>query len=411
MTTLQVRVFLVDSLTPYFRNPRRGAVDEIAQSLKKRGQYRPIVVNLGLKTGRVNEILAGNHTWMAARKLGWASIQATTVDVDDEGAAAIVVADNRLADLGTYDSKSLEELLGSLSDTEGLGFSDADLEMLLGGERLSLTDPDEVPSADEVLTRCEPGMVVELGSSRLLCGDATDVELVKTAMQGGLADCVWTDPPYGVDYVGKTPEALTIQNDGASGLSALLSGAFKTLVACSRPGAAVYVAHADEARGVFETALSEAGVSVRQVLVWVKNTFVLGRADYHYRHEPILYGFTPAPAGSGRLGRGGARWLGDNKQSTVFEVAKPTRNSYHPTMKPVELVEHMLANSCPSGGLVLDLFAGSGSTLIAAHRLGMRAVVVELDAKYADVICARYQKHTGVIPRIDGREVDFLSTT
>jgi DNA modification methylase len=156
----------------------------------------------------------------------------------------------------------------------------------------------------------------------------------------------------------------------------------------------------------------QAGIRHRQSLVWVKNSLVLGRADYHYRHEPILegqvappdddwqpiaYGF--AEGGEGRLGRGGPNWFGDNKSSTVFEVARPTANAQHPTMKPVELITRMIRNSCPPGGIVLDLFGGSGSTLIAAHQLGLRAVLVELDPKYADVICRRYEEHTGVFPR------------
>ena len=243
-------------------------------------------------------------------------------------------------------------------------------------------------------------------------------------MLGGEAPvCVWTDPPYGVSYVGKTADALTIENDGRSDLEELLRGAFATLASVCAPGAAVYVAHADSARHVFESELTRAGVRVRQCLIWVKNSLVLGHSDYHYKHEPVLfgvteyieehdpvlYGFTP---GQGRLGRGGTHgWVGDNSQTTVFEVAKPPRNAEHPTMKPVALIEAMLVNSCPKGGLVLDLFGGSGSTLIAAHRLGMRAALVELDPRYADVICRRYQEHTGIMPVRAGVAVDFMGAT
>lgn len=163
----------------------------------------------------------------------------------------------------------------------------------------------------------------------------------------------------------------------------------------------------------FEGALRESGFIVRQNLIWVKNSLVLGRSDYHYRHEPILeaelddgddaarehepvlYGFTPTEPGIGRLGRGGERWHGDNRRSTVFEVDKPARNGEHPTMKPVELVQAMLRNSCPPSGSVLDMFAGSGSTLIAAYLLGMHAYCVELDPKYCDVIVKRWESITG----------------
>lgn len=149
-----------------------------------------------------------------------------------------------------------------------------------------------------------------------------------------------------------------------------------------------------------------AGLVVRQNLVWVKNTLVLGRSDYHYKHEPILYGFVPA--GSGRLGRGGRRWFGDNSQTTVFDFDKPARSAEHPTMKPVALVEAMLANSLPPGGVVFDPFAGSGSTLIAAHARGGRALCVELDPRYADVIARRYEQHTGVVPRLGGEPISFV---
>ena len=218
---------------------------------------------------------------------------------------------------------------------------------------------------------------------------------------------MWTDPPYGVDYVGKTKKALVIQNDTREDLPDLLSGAFRTAVAASRHGAPVYVAYAMREHQIFQDALESAGIIIRQHLVWVKNTMVLSHADYQYRHEPIIYGFTPG--GTGRLGRGGPRWCGDNRATTVFEVDKPPANRDHPTMKPVELIDAMLANSLPTGGLVLDLFGGSGSTLIAAHHRRSRAVLVELDPRYADAICRRWQEHTGIVPvrRVSGEAVDF----
>ncbi|MGV9181822.1 DNA-methyltransferase [Arcanobacterium canis] len=231
--------------------------------------------------------------------------------------------------------------------------------------------------------------------------------LLYEACQGALADCVWTDPPYGVSYVGKTKDALTIQNDGASDLDGLLDDAFATVVNITKAGAPVYIAHADTARVEFETAMRGSGIEFRENLIWEKNTIVLGHSDYHYKHEPILYGFTPG--GEGRLGRGGDRWYGDNAQSTVFVFDKPARNKVHPTMKPVALIQAMLRNSCPPGGLVADVFGGSGSTLIAAVDLGMRAFLVELDPHYADVIARRYEEHTGTTPLINGEEKTFIT--
>lgn len=398
----------VESLSTFDGNPRRGAVDQIARSLEKHGQYRPIVVNAGTKTGRRFEVLAGNHTLLAARSLGWSQIDAAIVDVDDATAKSIVASDNRLADLGDYDDQALFELLDSLDDLSGTGYGDSDVESLRRDlfPPEVLTDPDEAPSvpAEPV---SEAGQVWVLGPHRLLVGDCTDVEAVRGLVLDSPPDCVWTDPPYGVDYVGKTKDALTIQNDSGGGLAQLLRSAFAVIIEVCSPGAPVYVAHPAGALAFeFHSAMHESGLLVRQGLVWLKNTMVMGRSDYHYKHEPILYGFVPAE--SGRLGRGGSRWFGDHSQTSVFEFDKPARNAEHPTMKPVGLIDAMLANSLPPGGVVFDPFGGSGSTMIAAHNRGGRALLVELDPRYADVIIRRFQQYTGIVPMLDGREVSFL---
>lgn len=399
----------MESLSTFEGNPRKGSVEKIAVSLEKHGQYRPIVVNLGSVTGRGREVLAGNHTLMAARSLGWSHVDACVVDVDDDTAKSIVAADNKLADLGGYDDVALFRLLDSLEDLSGTGYSISDLEALRQDlfPPEVLTDPDEAPSVP-----AEPisvaGQIWQLGKHRLLVGDSTDVESVRRLVGDEPPNCVWTDPPYGVDYVGKTKDALTIQNDGAGGLPQLLKDAFSVVAAVCSPGAPVYVAHPDRQRLVFENAMTGAGILVRQELVWVKGSLVMGATDYHYRHESILYGFTPG--GQGRLGRGGERWYGDNSQTTVFEFPRPARNADHPTMKPVALIDAMLSNSLPAGGIVFEPFGGSGSTLIAAHDRGCRAFCVELDPRYADVILTRFQRHTGVVPVCEGEQVSFVET-
>lgn len=397
----------VDSLTTFDGNPRQGSVEQIAKSLSKHGQYRPIVVNVGTETGRGHEVLAGNHTLLAARELGWSHVDACLVDVDDATAKSIVAADNKLADLGGYDDAALFALLDSLDSLDGTGFSISELEKLRQDlfPPEVLNDPDEAPSAPAEAVS-QPGQLWTLGNHRLLVGDSTDLEAVSRLVGDTPPDCVWTDPPYGVDYVGKTKDALTIQNDGAGGLGDLLLKAFTVIAKLCGPGAPVYVAHADTERVTFESAMREAGLLVRQNLIWVKNTMVLGRSDYHYKHEPILYGFVPAD--SGRLGRGGKRWFGGNSQTTVFPFDKPARNAEHPTMKPVALIDAMLANSLPAGGVVFDPFGGSGSTLIAAHDRGCRAFCVELDPRYADVILHRFEAHTGIVPQLDGVPVSFV---
>jgi DNA modification methylase len=407
----------VDGLHTFGGNPRKGAVDQIAKSLEKHGQYRPIVVNRGSSTGRPLEVLAGNHTLLAARSLEWAHIDAAVVDVDDSTAKSIVASDNRLADLGGYDEAALFELLDSLDDLVGTGYGISDLEKMRADlfPPEVLTDPDEAPSVPaEPIS--EPGQIWVLGDHRLLVGDSTDLEAVRRLVGDSPPDCVWTDPPYGVDYVGgnhalsvaerKKQGGQSIQNDGAGGLGGLLGSAFETISAVCKPGAPVYVAHPDRFRMTFEQAMIDSGIVVRQELVWVKGSLVMGRTDYHYRHEAILYGFTAA--GKGTLGRGGERWFGNNSQTTVFEFDRPARNAEHPTMKPVALIDAMLNNSLPPGGIVFDPFGGSGSTLIAAHNRCSRAFLAELDPRYADVILHRFQAHTGIVPKLDGLEVSFV---
>ena len=425
--SLQVSVHPLSELNAYYKNPRRGNTKAIAESLKARGQYKPIVVNIGSLTGRPMEILAGNHTYLAAASLEWPTIEAVTVDVSDAEAAQIVLADNKLADLGGYDDADLLATLQEAGTLEATGYTDQDLTELLRAldEPVGLTDPDDVPDLPEGPTITAECDVWRLGPHVLYVGSSGNIDAVAEAAPAA-ADVIWTDPPYGVSYVGGT--GMTIKNDGADEAVQVFADAVATMLVVARPGAPVYVAHADLMRAEFQRCMREAGILYRQTLIWVKNALVMGRADYHWRHEPILegaiapeapadagdeetfeaiaYGFTPG--GEGRLGRGGPRWYSDNKSSTVFQVPKPKVNGQHPTMKPVELIERMLRNSLPSGGLVFDPFGGSGSTMIAAHRLGARALLCELDPKYADVICRRWQEHTGVLPTRDGVAVSFV---
>ncbi|MCF1597719.1 DNA methyltransferase [Streptomyces muensis] len=409
VTYLGTREIPFDQLERFPGNPRRGDIDAIRGSLRRHGQYRSLVVRALGEDQYV--ILAGNHTHDALKAEGYAAARCEVIECDDDQARRINLADNRLAELGTYDNDALADLLSYLDgDLDGTGYTADDVSALLGTEEepAALTDPDDIPDAPAD-PHSQVGDVWILGRHRLLVGDSTDVSAVEEMLDGDRCDAMWTDPPYGVDYVGKTKDALTIQNDGATDLPELLAGAFAVATVALKPGAPVYVAHADTARITFETAMTDAGWLVRQNLIWAKDTMVLGRSDYHYRHEPILYGFTDAPAGSGRLGRGGERWYGDNAQTTVFEVPKPARNAEHPTSKPVDLITAGLRNSCRPDGLVYEPFGGSGSTLIAAHVTGRSARVVELDPRYADVICRRYQEHTGEQPvlKSTGEPHDF----
>jgi DNA modification methylase len=385
-------------------NPRRGDVAAIRESVRRHGQYRAIVVR---DPGDGPVILAGNHTCDALQAEGYETARCEIIECTDDEARRINAADNRLGELPDpatgerYDRQALADLLEALDgDYEGTGWEAEDLAALLTEtEQLPPGGPgggdDPPPPPEDPVSA--PGDLWVIGPHRLYVGDCTDMTAVETMLAGDQADCMWTDPPYGVEYTGKTNDAFTIRNDGPGDLPALLAGAWAVATAALKPGAPVYIAHPPGPLSwEFAAAFKAAGWQFRQNLVWVKDTMVLGHSDYHYRHEPILYGFTAG--GEGRRGRGAEGWYGDNAQTSVFEIPKPGRNGDHPTMKPPELVQRCLANSCPPRGPAYDPFGGSGTTLVAAHRLRRRAAACELDPRYADVILRRLQAEAGVVP-------------
>ena len=247
-------------------------------------------------------------------------------------------------------------------------------------------DFDPEPRESELLPY---GSLWRLGDHRLLVGDATVAEDVQRLMDGEAADLLLTDPPYGVDYEGRTSEALKIENDDLErdAFFAFLKAAFLNAKNAMHPGAAFYVWHpAGPDLLLFHRALHDVNLGVRQNLVWLKNAFVLGRSDYQYQHEPCVYGWVNGSA---------HEWHSDRKQSSVLEFDRPTRSLEHPTMKPVKLFAYLIGNSSVQGDRVLDLFAGSGTTLIACEELGRRAYVMEKDERYAAVILRRWESLTG----------------
>ena len=324
------------------------------------------------------------------------------LDLDEQESELLLATLDPLASLATPEPEALASLLERVQ-TSSAAVADllASLARGAGLPMLGLRqDPDHVPEAPEPRTR--PGDLWVLGRHRLLCSDATVPENLARLMGRERADVLWTDPPYGVDYVGKTARALTIAGDRRESLRELLEGAFAAAADVLAPGAAIYVCHpAGPLQLEFLRAFVGQGWQLRQTLVWVKDQMVLGHADYHYRHEPIAFGYAQGP---GRRGRGGRRWYGGNDQDSVLEVPRPAASREHPTMKPVELIRRCLANSSPPRGIVLDPFSGSGSTLVACELLGLDGRGVELDPRYCDVIIRRYDELTGQEARLAERD-------
>jgi DNA modification methylase len=384
---LQALAIPINNITLHPRNPRQGDVEAVTASLRRFGQRKPIVVQAGTRY-----VVAGNHLLRAARGLGWTEIAANVQEMDDAEATAFMLADNRTSDLGGYDDSLLAAILAEEAAANNLaatGYDEDAVAALLraAGVAESRGDPDvalDRPTPAELYVR--PGELWALGRHRLLVGDATDAGVVTRLTAGSSIDLLWTDPPYGVDYVGKTAAALTIVNDnlGADGIRVLVTDALR--LAPLRPGGAFYVtAPAGPHHLAFLLALRDTDLAVRQTLVWVKDRFVLGRSDYHARYEPILYGW-----------RNGAAhyFVPDRTQDSVWEIPRPSRSEVHPTMKPVELVERAIRNSSHPGDAVYDPFVGSGTTLIAAETSGRTCLALELDPVYAQVAIERWQAFT-----------------
>lgn len=405
-----------------------ACVERMVAAIERYGFRVPLLVRAD------GEVVDGHLRLKAARQLALTSVPVLLVDdLDDAQVRAFRLLVNRSATWATWNEAALSRELAELQtlhvDLSLTGFEPRELDRFLGA--LALDDEDALDAAPEPPMHpvSRPGDVWLLGGHRLLCGDATLPEAYAALMQGMEADMIWTDPPYNVGYEGK---AGKIKNDAMSDqtFAAFLQRVFQRIAAVVRKGGAVYVAHADAGQlGVaFRQAYLQAGLKLASCLIWRKNTGVLSRADYHWQHEPILYGWRP---GAPHV------WYGDRKQTTVqdafpaavreageeacwhimdgerivrisgrdvrvevltgtvFCEAKPQRNADHPTMKPVALIERMLANSSKRGDVVLDPFGGSGSTLMACERQGRICRTMELDPRFADVIVRRWEEATG----------------
>ena len=374
----------IDLLVPHPLNPNNHPERQIkflAKIMAHQGWRHPITVST-----RSGFIVAGHGRLLAAKLNGWSQVPVDRQDFETEADEyAHLVADNKISELADVDLAMINRDVAQFGpdlDLDLLGIPDFVVEP---AEKFApQADDDEIPERPE--TRTKPGDLYRLGDHRLLCGDSTMADHMARLMGEDRADMVFTDPPYNVDYTGKTKEALKIQNDkmDAESFRRFLTDAFTALFMFTKPGGAIYVAHADSEGYNFRGALVDSGFLLKQCLIWVKQSIVMGRQDYHWQHEPILYGWADG---------GSHSWHGDRKQSTVWNIDRPTKSEEHPTMKPVELVEKALANSTQYGDIVLDAFGGT--TMIAAQKIGRKARLIELDPHYCDVIVARWEKYTG----------------
>jgi len=390
MTQMQVFYKNIDSLNPYTNNSRthsKEQIDQIVASMTEFGFTNPILVDEG------DVIIAGHGRLEAAKHLGLKEVPTITLaGLSDEQKMAYIIADNKLALNAGWDNEKLVSELKNLMeldfDLSLTGFDPEEIEGLMPVEiNEGLTDEDEAPEVPNE-AKTKPGDIYQLGKHRLMCGDSCSTHDMEKLCDGQLVDMWLTDPPYNVAYEGKTKDALKIQNDsmGDDQFRQFLRDAYVTADLVMKPGAVFYIWHADSEGYNFRGAAQDAGWKVRQCLIWKKSTMVMGRQDYHWKHEPCLYGWKE---GAGHL------WATDRKQTTILEFDKPSRNGEHPTMKPVALFEYQMLNNTKGGDIVLDSFGGSGTTMIAAEKNGRVARLMELDPKYCDVIVKRWEDFTG----------------
>lgn len=392
---LRTKQIPIDDVTPHPDNVNEGDVGAITESLGFHGQYRAIVVSE--VTGH---ILAGNHTWMAAKALGWDKITAHLLpDLTPEQERRIMLADNQYARLASTDEQGLVQLLTRLTETPdgllGTGFDGDDLDAMVAELTPQSPGRDTSPSDPPTNPVTQLGDRFKVGPHVVVCGDARNPEVYPDGF-----DLLWTDPPYGVAIGDKNKhlDSLDSLDRGSSGrvtrnldndtlsvdeMQRLWTDALTAALAAASPNTAYYITGpSGDLLYALMTAIRDSGWQQKHLLVWDKGNSTLGRTDYHYRHEPVLYGWNEKHT-----------WYGDRSQHSGFNIPRPSASPLHPTMKPVELIEPMITNSTPQGGLVVDPFAGSGSTALAAHNLNRSAWLIEHDPAYVDVILKRLTDH------------------
>ena len=388
-TTTDMQLVSLDKLVPYVNNARTHSPEQIGKlrsSLREFGFINPIIID------RDFGIIAGHGRVLAAREEGIKEVPCVFVDhLTEAQKKAYIIADNRMALDAGWDEELLrveiEALQAEAFDLSLTGFGSDEIADLLGGDDEEVKDDDyDLTEALEKAAFVEKGDVWVVGKHRLYCGDATNPDDVAKLMDGHRANLIVTDPPYGVSF--KSKSGLTIQNDSMKDeeFYTFLRKAFDNMVAHMESGGSAYVFHADTEGLTFRRAFVDAGFHLAGVCIWAKNSLVLGRSDYQWQHEPVLYGF---------LQNGKHRWYSDRKQTTIWNFDKPKRNANHPTSKPLDLLAYPISNSSQENAIVLDTFGGSGSTLMACEAANRICYTMELDEKYASVILRRYVDDTG----------------
>lgn len=397
---MELQWFLIDDIHPYERNPRKNAhaVDKVAESLKTYGWQQAIVID------NEHTIIAGHTRWLAAKKLKMEKVPVVIAQhLTPEQVRAYRIADNRLGEEATWDENLLREELALLKEVQAnllqTGFTEIELTKWLGDLSATVSESTEWLSSSGVIVS-RPGDIWELGRHRVMCGDATVAADVARLMDGVCANLVFTDPPYNVDYAQRAVGNRRIANDNLSDDE--YRQFLQTAVACVLPhvkaDASWYLCHASQSQDLVKQALEANQLVVRSQIIWAKNNFVLNRARYKTQHELIFYAY--------RRGQTD-KWYGDRSQSTLWCINKPLSCDLHPTMKPLALIEKSLHNSSLAGDRVLDMFGGSGSTLIAAEYADRQAYVVDRAPEFVDATVRRWQKCTGKAAVLSGSDQTF----
>lgn len=380
----------VDKLIPYVNNARthsKEQINKLRASIREFGFINPVIID------RDYNVIAGHGRILASQEEGIDKVPCVFVDyLKDAQKKAYIIADNRMALDADWDEELLKIEIESLKDEDFdlsfTGFDESELLDLFGDDSKGKVEDDnfDLSSALEKASFVEKGDVWTIGKHRLMCGDATSKEDVQILMGDTKGNLILTDPPYGVSF--KSSSGLTIENDSMKNdeFYNFLLSAFKNMADHLEKGGSAYVFHADTEGLNFRKAFVDSGFHLAGCCIWVKNSLVLGRSDYQWQHEPVLYGF---------MQNGKHRWYSDRKQTTIWNFDKPKKNSNHPTSKPLDLLSYPIGNSTQENAVVIDTFGGSGSTLMACEKMNRICYTMELDEKYASVILRRYVEDTG----------------